>query len=94
MRVHSSDRAAHHRTKEKIISLTKSRETDIMTTNTNHNVDVLVQVLARGKDCLGGGKLKVPHFILHPTIELLGMLLTLQMKFDRNRGILWKERTN
>lgn len=35
-------------------------------TITDHDIDVLVQVLARGKDRLGRAKLEIPQPIFHP----------------------------
>ena len=53
-----------------------------------HNINVFVQVLAGGEECLTGGELEVPHLVLHTAVELLRVFLALQMKLNGNRRVL------
>ena len=55
---------------------------------THHDVDVFVQVLARGRERLRGSEFKVPQFVFHSAVELLRVLFPLRMEFDANGSIL------
>lgn len=52
-----------------------------------------MKVLARSRERLGSGKLKVPQFVLHPAVELVRILLPLGMEFHANGRILIKWNT-
>ena len=54
-----------------------------------HDVNIFVQVLARRRERLGRGEFKVPQFVLHPTVEFVGILLSLRVEFHANRRILF-----
>lgn len=53
-----------------------------------HNVEVLVEVLARCSEGLARGELEVPQLVLHSAVEFLGVLLALHVELDADRGIL------
>lgn len=53
-----------------------------------HDVDIFVQVLARSGERFRGGELKVPQLVLHPAVELVGILLAFRMEFHANGRIL------
>lgn len=56
--------------------------------DTHHNLNVLVQILAGGGKGLRGGIFKVPQFVLHAAVELVWILLALQVELDANCSIL------
>ncbi len=56
--------------------------------STHDDLNVVLQVLARRGELLGGGVLEVPQLVLHPVVELLWVALPLQVELAAYGGVL------